>query len=401
MKKILAILLTVSMLVPMMAFLPAFAAEPEREGFDFIEDGDKWYYADGTLTDAPHTVEAWIYIDPDTGLDDIIANGNSTTIISNYNGFESMPYWNLTVKYDYKVADDTSSPKVLYPYFSWNELSNRTTSVRKFNFRNAVITPGEWTHITVVIESEQNRVACYKNGKHIQNNAAGIQLGDITRNVTELQLLIGNDNRPDMPDSRVFKGKIGSISLFNDQRSAAEVESDYKNGADYKNENAIAHWEFSADGAPVVDKTGKAPDLFLSQYWLTEEEMQSIRGKDFDPAYSFAVVGDIQYMTEWDSKNGTTYISQLHKWIANNVDSKNIKYVTGMGDVTNGNTASEWQLALNAITQLNGKVPYSVINGNHDHYSGANQIGWKGIDKYFAKNEGYMSQFNGQNGGLY
>ena len=55
MKKLLAVLLTVCMLVPMMAFLPAFAATPEQ-GFDFT-DGDKWYYVDGTLADAPRTIE--------------------------------------------------------------------------------------------------------------------------------------------------------------------------------------------------------------------------------------------------------------------------------------------------------------------------------------------------------
>ena len=410
MKKILAVLLTVCMLLPMMAFLPAFAATPEQ-GFDFT-DGDKWYYVDGTLADAPRTIEAWIYVEPNSSLEDKI--GNEMTIISNFNGFESMPYLNVTVKYDYKKDGDTSSPKVIYPYISWRELSNRESisEARKFNFRNAVITPGEWTHIAIVIEAEQNRVACYLNGEFIQANTGGFKLGDITKNVTELQYVVGADNRPDMPDSRVFKGKIGSISLFNDQRTAAEVASDYQNGADYNDPNALAHWELSSVGGTVVDKTGRGPNLIFSKYWLTEAEMQAIRGNDFNSAYSFAVVGDIQYMTEWDTANGTTYVSQIHQWIANNVDSKNIQYVAGMGDVTNRNTDAEWTVALNAITSaLNGKVPYSVINGNHDHYSGttsstdkipsAAQIGWKGIDKYFAKDEVYMSQFTGENGGLY
>ena len=148
MKKILAVLLTVCMLLPMMAFLPAFAATPEQ-GFDFT-DGDKWYYVDGTLADAPRTIEAWIYVEPNSSLEDKI--GNEMTIISNFNGFESMPYLNVTVKYDYKKDGDTSSPKVIYPYISWREISNRESisEARKFNFRNAVITPGEWTHIAIL-----------------------------------------------------------------------------------------------------------------------------------------------------------------------------------------------------------------------------------------------------------
>ena len=119
MKKLLAVLLTVCMLVPMMAFLPAFAATPEQ-GFDFT-DGDKWYYADGTLADAPRTVEAWVWVDPVNGLDDIKANGGATTILSNYNGFSGYAYWHLALKYT--EADG------LYPYFEWNELLNNSTSV--------------------------------------------------------------------------------------------------------------------------------------------------------------------------------------------------------------------------------------------------------------------------------
>ena len=410
MNKVFAILLTVCMLLPLVAVLPAFAATP-AEGFDFT-DGDKWYYMDGTLPDAPRTIEAWIWVDP--------ANATKTrTIISNYNGFTSVPYWHLAVKYD---------GGVLYPYFEWNELSNNSTSVRKFNFTKAAITAGEWTHITVVIDAQNNCCHCYKNGSYVQSNNAGIQLGDITRNVTELPLVIGNDCRPDLPDARVFGGKIASISIFNDVRTAAEIQSDFTNGADYRDANAMAHWELPANGGAVVDKSGKSAGLTLSKYWLTEAEMQAIRGNGFNPAYSFAIVGDIQYMVRNDASRGTNYTETVHNWIKNNVATKNIQYVMGMGDVTNHCVKPEWDAAYNAIKILNGVVPYSIINGNHDWYtykinatekdSGGNEVpigesdvrypfigetgmGPTAIDKYFGADEVYMSQFTGENGGLY
>ncbi|MBO5270232.1 MAG: metallophosphoesterase, partial [Clostridia bacterium] len=139
--------------------------------------------------------------------------------------------------------------------------------------------------------------------------------------------------------------------------------------------------------------------------------MDAIRGEDFDPAYSFAVVGDIQYITEYDAANGTSHVFDMHKWIAENAVPKNIQYVMGMGDVTNRNTAEEWQVALQALTQLNGVVPYSVINGNHDLYTGTTsssdlipnkpQLGPTAIDSYFGANADYKAQFTGANGGLY
>ena len=399
MKKIISILMVICMVVPMFAAFSVSAATP-TDSYTF--DGDHWYFADNVLADAPRTVEAWIYVDP--------AYANQTkTIISNYNGFTGFAYWHLAVKYENGV---------LFPYFEWNELSNNSNSIRKFNFREAAIKAGEWTHIAVVINAPNAYVSCYKNGAFIQSNGANIQFGDIVKNVTELPLVIGNDNRPAAQNTsayRAFHGKIASISLFNDIRTADEVASDYKNGADNTDANNIAHWEFSSSAAKVTDKSKYKNNLSLSQFWLTESEMEAIRGNDFDPAYSFAIVGDIQYMTEHDAANGTKYVKTLHEWIVNNKDSKNIKYMMGMGDITNRNISNEWEIALEAISVLNGKLPYTVVQGNHDLYTsttgsgdkipGKTGLGYGGFDKYFAvdtsANTDYIDQFKGLRAGLY
>lgn len=117
------------MVIPMFAALPISAAKP-TDGFTF--DGDEWYYADGTLSSAPRTVEAWIYVDPAHATE-------RSTIISNYNAFQNYAYWHFDLKYENNT---------LFPYFEWNELYNNTADggyIRKFNFRNAVITAGVWT----------------------------------------------------------------------------------------------------------------------------------------------------------------------------------------------------------------------------------------------------------------
>ena len=53
-----------------------------------------------------------------------------------------------------------------------------------------------------------------------------------------------------------------------------------------------------------------------------------------DYAYSIAVVGDTQSMVKVDLTNGTNYMSNIYSWLAANVDSKNIQYVLGVGDIT-------------------------------------------------------------------
>ena len=126
---------------------------------------------------------------------------------------------------------------------------------------------------------------------------------------------------------------------------------------------------------------------------------------DYD--YSFAVVGDTQYMTRWDAlqKNGvqstTQHLKQVYDWLLANKDSKNIKYVMGLGDITDSynksysqvlssgyafDTAKEWEIAYGQISRLDGSIPYSVVRGNHDNEAY--------FEQYF-NNDSYKSQLSG------
>lgn len=130
-----------------------------------------------------------------------------------------------------------------------------------------------------------------------------------------------------------------------------------------------------------------------------------------DSDYSLVFVGDTQRLTyadfrstlDNDSSNDTSYLKSVYKWIADNAESKNIKHVFALGDLTEcsvGNDSSivgaaiqayatgeeEWKIHRAATDQLKGKVPFSVIRGNHDDYM---------IDKYYGGDSEYTSQFGG------
>ena len=115
--------------------------------------------------------------------------------------------------------------------------------------------------------------------------------------------------------------------------------------------------------------------------WFDDEKVQ------IDYAYSFAVVGDTQFLCQkYPDK-----MEALYDWILANKDSKKIAHVLGLGDITEGvwevsNSDVEWTTAVNAISKLDGVIPYSLVRGNHD------QISY--FDRYFA-NSTYMSQFDG------
>lgn len=103
-----------------------------------------------------------------------------------------------------------------------------------------------------------------------------------------------------------------------------------------------------------------------------------------DPApydYSFAVVGDIQNVTfKYPEKVATIY-----DYIVDNIDDKKIAHVFTLGDITEGDSKGEWEVAKKAITKLDGKVPYSLVRGNHD--------GKAGYLEYFGNSSSYRKQY--------
>ncbi len=101
-----------------------------------------------------------------------------------------------------------------------------------------------------------------------------------------------------------------------------------------------------------------------------------------DYAYTFVAVGDTQNTVNYDAKN----LHYIYDWILENKDTQNIKFVFGMGDITNHSLDSEWPIAIEQISRLNGVVPYSLVRGNHDTPETFNAN---------LNNEAYRSMFDG------
>ena len=124
-----------------------------------------------------------------------------------------------------------------------------------------------------------------------------------------------------------------------------------------------------------LDKDGSFSDWTPKVYYFDKESVN-------DYAYSFCIVGDTQKVT----KHASGELIDIYDWITANAESKKIKYVFGLGDITDTDTDSEWNTAYDAITTLNNVVPYSVIRGNHD--------GSENINRYFF-NDDYTGNFGG------
>ncbi len=110
-------------------------------------------------------------------------------------------------------------------------------------------------------------------------------------------------------------------------------------------------------------------------------------------AYTMAVLPDTQDYTSNSSINST--FGNMTQWLADNAADKNLAFVMHVGDVTQNNTPSQWQIAKDAYDKLDGVVPYSVLAGNHDQGPGGSASDFTSrITDYFP-----VEKFSKENGG--
>jgi len=211
-----------------------------------------------------------------------------------------------------------------------------------------------------------------------------------------------------------FKGELKDISVFSTVRSPEEISADI-NGVQPGTEGLICSYDIDETdmGKDITDLSGNGYDLKYNQTWLSEEEMEEIRKSygEFKSDYSFAVFGDTQKMTE----NYPNSLVGMYQWVADNKDEMNIVYSLGLGDITDDNGAvkfskdengkwikddngeyDEWDVAKDAVTRMNGIIPYSLVRGNHDIMNSRDTF-----NQTFGDVEVFISQFNGTNGGKY
>ena len=328
--------------------------------------GVEMYVSKKRLAEMPHTFQAWVKVsDTDKGV-----------IVGNYRvqNDTAGAYLNIEIK----------SGRI--PYVKhYDEFG----SLHEISFTKGTIPSNAWTLLTIIWDGENGHVSCYVNGEMKQDEYF---LPDIDPHVLEYPFAIGGDHR--VANTNYFTGALQDVSLYSCARTAQQVASDYSNGVNVNDEGLLCHYNISSatKGKDLVDATGNGYNMIYDKTWLTESEMVDIRKKNgvidaggnalYD--YSFAVIGDPQKTTRYEAvtrnnrdpsitvtdkqyvKSTLTY--KMYNWLVTQKDAKNISLVMGVGDITDYNFGREWQLAHQSITQLDGKIPYTLVRGNHDDF---------------------------------
>ena len=304
-------------------------------GVSFTKDGQT-YETETPLSAMPRTIEAWIYLDTSVNT--------GSVIFGNYTGYNSNPYL---------VAGVNENGA---PYVRMSDGNDRSVDAV---FDQVDVRSDKFIHIAFVLDNEQSRALCYINGG-LKQIVTGFTFYTVPPSDV---FVVGGDLRSG--NHSCFLGKIAGISFFSNIRTQAEITEDISGVTD--SAELMASYDMNgADSKTTVSDVAGNVDMMVRATWLDD-----IAHPD-SYAYSFAVVGDTQSLIYKNPDQMAT----IYDWLAENRSDKKIRYVFGLGDITEflyaeQNTATDnrekqWGVAKDAISRLDGVIPYTLVRGNHD-----------------------------------
>lgn len=372
-----------TVLVILALSLTAICVFAANEGLTFSKtDTQKWRMED-KLDSMPYTFSFKMQVATDA------TSGRLGIIFSNYDG-GSTNNWHGGSTYGARTISfeihNNGNPR-----FYYGGDNNGSAKAVDLKFTSLDVRTGDWVYLTFVKESD--KVICYlMDASGTKTEALSSEYAYHSQ-VLDLPFVLGSENRS--IHQYPFGGAISEVAVYTKALTQAEVESAYRNGVDTESQSLLVYYDLSKTPTDrIEDKSGNGNSMKLddlvkkSDSTNTPEEKPSepVNTRPSDYAYSFAVVGDTQYLVENDVNRGTNNTKTLYDWILANKDSKKIQYVFGLGDITDNHTdVAQWDHVTAAITQLDGNIPYYLVRGNHDASSHFNQ--------YF-NNDTYVSQFN-------
>ena len=337
------------------------------------------YNIEKKLQASPETVEAWVFL-PNY----YTARGG--TFFGNNGASKNTADIAFEIEYN-------GHPRFFYT------TSSGTSATHEFG--QVDVRTGVWQHVTIVHDAANSEARCYINGilaetlaytQEYEDKNGGKQSPVVpySSGICDETYVLGGDRQSGY--NQYFKGFIKEVRVYSDIRTAEEIASDYAGTLDKTDGNLLACYQMSYEDTftDIEDLSGNGYTAKYSQLLWSDVEPIG------DYAYSLAVVGDTQTVTNYNPGK----LKDLYQWIINNKTKKNIQYVIGLGDITEYGVDpghknydqergdKEWTAAKEAITMMDGILPYSLIRGaGHD--------GVEFFNTYFASHTGYTNNISG------
>lgn len=218
----------------------------------------------------------------------------------------------------------------------------------EFLFKKVNLYTGNW--IDLAITCDGSVIKCYADG--VLKEKQNISLTNIFS--YNSRFAVGSDYR--LNNAQYFKGKIKSIALWSSVKTESQIKNDTLPTSDH---GLLVSYNFNkipSDATTVTNLLSGGTNLKKSPIWFTKKETKP----DYD--YTFVAIGDTQTVSYYAPDK----FGMIYDYIIDNIKKQKIKFVFGLGDITEKNTLAEWDRNMPHIRKLNGVVPYSLVRGNHD-----------------------------------
>ncbi len=116
---------------------------------------------------------------------------------------------------------------------------------------------------------------------------------------------------------------------------------------------------------------------------------QELKINKVQETFTIAVLPDTQFYADtrlklsakWGNGDLRRYFFEQTKWVRDNQERLNIAFLVHEGDLVQADAPAEWEIARDAMSVLDGKVPYCMCLGNHD-------MGFEKADNNYGGNIG-------------
>ena len=304
-----------------------------QNGQEFFK-GNYYQTVEETTLTVPSTYEATLFL-PTT------AQSSSGVLFGTFNGEFTSPFLNFEIlrggiPHLYMVADDEEG------------------TFYDVQFDSVNVCTGKPLHLAITVDHEQGVWKCYVDGELTQT----VETAAPTPFTFSSKARLGCDMRGQ--DDVRFTGILQSLAFYKNVRTDKQIAKDVKR-ATFDKRNLLFGLDMSKTVTGEYPKTIEAvgnKDFTMAAHllWIKNYE----EPKEYD--YSFAVLGDIQTLTY----NHPDKLGEMYDWIVANAESKKIEYCIGLGDITDQNLQREYDVVNQQYEKLLGKVPFSLIRGNHD-----------------------------------
>lgn len=299
----------------------------------------------------PITVSAEIKLDP------IKNNTKSYGLLLSNNDL-----WNLSLGYEInKNGNPQAVFGTLYESKGLKHFKEYACVFDKVN-----VATGKKLDISFVTDVENAKITCYIDGVAKQTVSVNSAVSLSDDRISVHPYVVGGDHLGS--NYNYFRGTMYELSVWSDVRTPEEITQDIAKVKALDDEALMAHYEFY----------GRTPNTFggdMSKYdnnldsialWLDESVVTDVNDED----YCFAVVPDTQMLSYqyYKSLTDTNSVANVYDWLLANKDEKNIKYVIGVGDITELSVKDEYNNVKEHLYKLSGKLPFSLVMGNHDKY---------------------------------